>query len=951
MRGLGRSVSATWVVLLAASAAGAGVLGSDWHVDADGDGVATAADRCPYVYDPGQADSDGDGRGDLCDPDFAPPVLDGPVTDLRAQNVTPYGGWFAFSSPRSEEYGWQAVLAWSTDANELAGAASFQQLIDRGSSVEAQVDAPFGREIREPMIVTALTPSTTYYAAIGRITWEGLQSDIGNIIAFTTLPDPQPQPAATRPRVWATSEVIDTLKQRRGAGDSTWATWEPLLASRVEQAVEDPDSVYRADDYCATAALLYLVTGEAAYRDAAAFFMGRLITYWETVEWGGNSYRWADAQLAICLDLSWDAVDAATRERAATTLVAADEWRLYIAPLRMADTDEYTSSVRTWIVDGLVLCGASGLPAALEERACTILDAGLRGWYGVQLVKARRDRGFFAESGGYLPDGSDYGQGTTSYWLHTAWALANAGISPAENSGFFLHNLLVYFFYSLSPRQRGFVTMGDVEDFSYNYGVEPSSFQLEAVDATVLAFHQGLLGRAGLTTEAGWARRMQRALYPPAASPEAIAMLLFDTDQIPERDHRDTLATAFLDSGFGVFFDRSSWSAQASSLFFQSGWRYVDHRHADSGHFQLYRAGRWITHEAIGYDGPAAQDRGHNIPLLQIADESGGGGDHVGQYLYDPIGNIIRLLGASSGAYHAFSVADMTGAYGSFRQHSENYDRVQRALFWLKTDEAGAPDVVVVYDVIDAGAQAPATLERRIQLHFDAAPVIDAPHATVLLPGETPQRVEVSVLAPADATLSAQVPEGEPDTYPGPLYTHRLVAAANASTAAAPKLRFVTVLSAQDIGAPAPAVPRTAAGADWRVVVSGSDAVVLPEAGWEEDGSGDAGAGAEVSVTIDAAPPLRVWITALAPLGTYAVTAAPSGDGGGGTLLTLAPGGGPRADSFGVLAISVAADYTVAPLYPDVAAPAVGVVPAALLMAGVAGLAGAVNRTRARHTP
>jgi hypothetical protein len=37
--------------------------------DADGDGVPDAADNCPGVPNPGQANNDGDGAGDACDPD------------------------------------------------------------------------------------------------------------------------------------------------------------------------------------------------------------------------------------------------------------------------------------------------------------------------------------------------------------------------------------------------------------------------------------------------------------------------------------------------------------------------------------------------------------------------------------------------------------------------------------------------------------------------------------------------------------------------------------------------------------------------------------------------------------------------------------------------------------------------------------------------------------------
>jgi hypothetical protein len=855
-----------------------GALGTDWHPDPDGDGVATERDRCPYVYDPAQADGDGDGLGDRCDPDAVTVRDGGVVVDLHAEHVTPYGAWLNFSSVRTVTYAWRADVAWTVDRSQLT-AAGFDALVAAGQSTRISTHERAGWPLTEPVVLIDLAPDTTYYLAV-RV--DGA-SAVGNVLEIRTAPAPLGALPTAHPRAAATPAMLAALGARAGTGDASWTAWAAALQSRVTTMASRPDDT-EAHAYCAAAALLYHGTGESSYRAMALALLDGVTSYFEANRLTGSVYRRTDAMPSLCLDLMWDEVSASERNRVLSA--ALDESEDNQQDLRLTDTDKAISLVRSLLFDGLVGCGAAELEPAISQRACAALDRGLRMFYGFQLVTTRRDRGFWAQGGGMLPDGSFYGQGTSSYWLESFNALANAGVAVSDYATWVERNMFAFNIYSLTPTGLGYATFGDIENFRND--AEDASMPLYDYYAAAVALRQGSLEGAGNEQAAAWAYDVRTRSFEVYHWPQNWANLLYEHEELAPQSYRDALPLAYLDSAMGMFYDRTSWSAAASLFVFRAGWTGVDHSHQDLGSFQLFRKGAWATHEAIGYDGPAATARGHNVLALQVERD---GTPSLQQLTGVGVGQ-PRVRRASSAPAYGYAAADTTAVYISDAYRSYNYDAVQRHLVWLKGDEGGGADRVVVYDLVD-NAAGKTGLEREWSLHFDDAPAVTGRRAVLDLGGQVPQRVTVEVALPSGATLSTRASEGAKYEYPGQVYTHRLVVAPGGD----PALRMVSLVHVGDASGPSPAAAVAVDGEAWVGLITDGRAVVFPR---QPLADGPVAARAE-ELLLPAPADALTW-TGLAPNASYRLATRSDARG---LVVSLAPGGELQADAGGVLAVEL----------------------------------------------
>lgn len=268
---------------------------------------------------------------------------------------------------------------------------------------------------------------------------------------------------------------------------------------------------------------------------------------------------------------------------------------------------------------------------------------------------------------------------------------------------------------------------------------------------------------------------------------ERVYDFLYD-DPAATRVPLASLATAYFGSGTGHLFTRSSWDTDATWLGFNMGPYTESHAHQDQLSLLVFNDSLQAYDANVESHSGIVQDtRAHNLVRIERA----------GTVVPQREGGRASVLALADTAAFTYAAADATAVYGA----TSGVVNAQREIVYLK------PDVVVVYDRVDAGAGSNLVW----QLNAPRAPVVSG--ATTTFGGADDLVMRPIAPAGASATTVALAPSFDGEAFAGG-YRRELAVPAGG------QVEFLTVLSVD--GAVSDAVASNTVGADGvRITLAG----------------------------------------------------------------------------------------------------------------------------------
>lgn len=520
-----------------------------------------------------------------------------------------------------------------------------------------------------------------------------------------------------------------------------WWTQERLAQARQWWA--DPRNQFtpRADDGIGNA-FVYMMTGDTENASAAIDWM---LSYNREGLISQNEARWVGEQCILIYDWLYDLL---TGEQRRATF---DKWNEYVDHFNhqswggpgMDTNNYYWGFLRNSFLWAVTTRWEPG------DRSDEFLeDALVRRWRDSFLP-------FAQENPGGIPDeGSAYGGLMLRYPVVPFDTASLYGRNMLDETGFFKEAVL-YVIYATSPdatywradseHPSGHVLFpfGDHEDYYRGWNLDiPYTY----ADFMTLAANHWRGVAVGQ-----YARRWLHEVQP------GVTHFLRATDAGVGDDGRDLGCLPYdyyAPGGSSYLYTRNQWGPQATSILLQlrtpPG---AHHQHLDSGTWQLWRNGRWLSRESVGYgwgggefvpdhsgEGRAEAENtiAHNGLLF--------GGEGQARFYQRGPGEVRRLESRAEGSYADVDNTDMyRDTREDHRYDNANVGHAEREFVFLRGLET-----LVIFDRVESTSEVgPAeSVTKTFLAHFQTMPRQDRPNSFLSMNG--PEAVRVTTLVPAN---------------------------------------------------------------------------------------------------------------------------------------------------------------------------------------------------------
>jgi len=374
------------------------------------------------------------------------------------------------------------------------------------------------------------------------------------------------------PRIWWTPERISRAQQ--------WYAANPF-----NPGTPGPNNEHRSLEN----AFVSIVTGNQSYcRAAIDWAMTVMIPQGQLDGVSSDDARWYGEYVVLTFDWCYSALTASEK----STLIS--RWNGFLDAIRvkewggptMPQSNYFWGYLRNELLWGIATYGENSM-------AQTFLDFALTTRWQNAFVPHANTTGV----GGIAHEGSNYGAALYDYSTIALRSTALLGRDLLDETGYFSE--AVYALIYSSPPGRSYSANGTSPTWQLFPFADDGRFR----EGNFLASNHSYSDYMQMAAEfwgndalGAYARRWLRVVGNSSRS----YIRAVDLGQI-ERSF-STLPFDYYAAGAAQLYGRTSWNGSGTAVHFQLGQTIDDgHQHADKGNFQIWRNGRWLTREAVGY--------------------------------------------------------------------------------------------------------------------------------------------------------------------------------------------------------------------------------------------------------------------------------------------------------------------------------------------------------------